>query len=220
LHDRRFCVFDLEGTGIHFMTECITQIGAVRIKEGDIRPDESFNSLVKSPKPIPPAIERLTGISNEAIASAPSFPEAYERFAEFAADAVLVTQAGYEYDVPLLQHHCKQHRLPMLANPIFDTKALFTLIHPEVCEVVSTDFLIRYYGIDTNGLKRHDALDDCILIGNIFLKILQEYRERDIEHLDIRGLKVKRFQIPGMYFAELKNSLSELEAAEGSGSAG
>lgn len=55
---------------------------------------------------------------------------------------------------------------------------------------------------DTRGLKRHDALDDCILIGNIFLKILQEYRERGIEHLDIRGLKVKRFQIPGMYLAE------------------
>lgn len=199
---RSFCVFDLEGTGIHFETECITQIGAVFVDEGEDRAAESFESLVRSPKPIPQAIERLTGISNEAMAGAPEFPDAYERFRRFVGNAVLVTQAGYEYDVPMLEKHCRRYGLPMFDNVVLDTKALFTNIHPDIPDVVSTDFLIRYYGIDASGFKRHDALGDCRLIAAIFRHIAKEYEERSFRERVIDGLRVKRFRIPGMYRAE------------------
>jgi hypothetical protein len=36
-------------------------------------------------------------------------------------------------------------------------------------------------------------------VEDIFVHILEEYRERSIEHLRIKELTVKRFQIPGMY---------------------
>ena len=172
----RFCVFDFEGTGINFRTEYITQIGAVIIENNNILTSKSFNSLVNSPKQIPPAVEELTGISNQDMFCAPPFPEVYEQFVEFIGSTVLVTQAGYEYDVPLLEKHCSLHNLPMIDNSIIDTKALFTNIHPDIAEVISTDFLIKYYNIDTSDLKRHDALDDCILVGRIFINIMKEYK--------------------------------------------
>lgn len=34
LHNQKFCVFDLEGTGINFETDHITQIGAVILHNG------------------------------------------------------------------------------------------------------------------------------------------------------------------------------------------
>ncbi len=203
LHHRPFCIFDLEGTGIHFETEYITQIGAVMVREGKIDHSRTFQSLVKSPKPIPPAVERLTGITNEHLLNAPAFPEVYRRFIRFAGDAVLVTQAGYEYDVPMLKRHCARHRLPMCGNPIIDTKALFAHIHPELNDVFSTDYLLNYYHIDGSDVRRHDAMGDGILIARIFLCILQEYEERCIADFALTGgLKVKRFVIPGMYLYE------------------
>lgn len=202
LHNHKFCVFDFEGTGIHFETECITQIGAVLVENGSIHTTGAFNSLVQSPKPIPPAIEELTGITNQDMLNAPTFPEVYEKFAQFTKDAVLVTQAGYEYDVPLLEKYCREHQLHMLHNPILDTKALFTYLHPKIQDVISTDFLIRYYAIDIGDVKRHDALGDCVIIGKIFIEIMKEYEEKAIKDLQINKLHVKRFIIPGMYLGD------------------
>jgi DNA polymerase III alpha subunit (gram-positive type) len=202
LLENTFCVFDFEGTGIHFETECITQIGAVIVQNGSIHASGSFNSLVHSPKPIPPAIEELTGIKNQDMLNAPAFPEVYEKFIQFTRDTVLVTQAGYEYDVPLLEKYCRLHQLPMLQNPILDTKALFTYLHPDIQDVISTDFLIQYYGIDAVDIRRHDALGDCTIIGKIFINILEEYKEKKIKDLRIDGLHVRRFIIPGMYLGD------------------
>lgn len=202
-----FCVFDFEGTGINFKTEYITQIGALIFEKNNTSVTRNkFNSLVKSPKQIPPAVVELTGISNQDLLHAPSFPEVYRQFIEFIGDRVLVTQAGYEYDVPLLEKHCTLHNVPMVNNFIIDTKVLFTNLHQETEEVVSTDFLTKYYNIDTSDLKRHDALDDCLLIERIFIRIMQEYTERSISDFIIKNrLKVKRFIIPDMYFEEGSN---------------
>lgn len=204
---RVYCVFDLEGTGIDYTKEYITQIGAIRIERGATADGGSFSSLVRSPKPIPPAIEQLTGITNADMSGAPEFPEVYKEFLRFASDAILVTQAGYEYDMHLLKKQCGLSGLPMMNNPIIDTKALFTNIHPEIDKVVSTDYLLNYYSIDASDVPRHDALGDSVLIGRILIRILDEYRERGIDELDLtRGLTVKRFQIPAMYSGDADSS--------------
>lgn len=62
LHDRTYCIFDLEGTGINPVEESVTQFGAVYYKKGESL-DSSFTSLVLASKPIPEAVAKLTGIS-------------------------------------------------------------------------------------------------------------------------------------------------------------
>lgn len=198
VHDQLFCIFDFEGTGIDIETEYITQIGAVIVQHGQIK--RKFCSLVKSPKRIPAAIEQLTGITNEEMLNAPAFPEVYEQFLDFCQDAVLVTQAGYEYDIPMLDKHCRMHHLPMCKNPVIDTKALFANVHRTRDDVFSTNYLINYYQIDDQDVPRHDALGDCILISRILQNILNDYTDNGIWKYDLtEGLKVKRFIIPQMY---------------------
>jgi DNA polymerase-3 subunit epsilon len=202
LQNNRFCIFDFEGTGINHQTECITQIGAI-VLENSSDNIRSFCSFVKSPKMIPPEVEELTGISNVDMINAPIFSEVYKQFLDFIKGKILVTQAGYEYDVPLLERYCKEHNLDMFGNQVIDTKALFTNIHSEINEVISTDFLIDYYGIETGDLMRHNALDDCKLIGRIFQKIMDEYRKKGIKDFVITNkLKVKKFKVPSMYLYE------------------
>lgn len=89
------------------------------------------------------------------------------------------------------------NHLTFFENPVIDTKALFAKIHPELFEVFSTDFLVKYYQIKADDIKRHDALGDCILISRILDQILREYKERKIHEFNVQeDLKVKRFIIP------------------------
>ncbi|WP_426334614.1 hypothetical protein ACN9MH_12415 [Paenibacillus silvae] len=84
-------------------------------------------------------------------------------------------------------------------------KAMFTYIHPEVTDVVSTDFLIRYYNLNTEGIHRHDALEDCGIIARIFECVLEEYEQRGVDHFTAdSGKRMKRFVIPEMYLTKEK----------------
>lgn len=196
LLNKQFCVFDFEGTGIDVDLDFITQIGAIKIINNTIQEGEYFSTLIRSPKQIPEHIERVTGITNEAIMDAPDFSDGYNHFINFVGDLVLVTQAGYEYDVPLLQKECARAGFPMVSNLIIDTKALFTHIHRDVEDIPSTDFLIQYYNVDCKDLKRHDALGDSILIGRIFIKILEEYVAMGLSDFIVESLRVRRFRRP------------------------
>lgn len=194
---QKFCVFDLEATGIQVETERIIQIGAVRMDRTGVDPSGTFNTYVKPAKPIPQEIETLTGIYNADVENAPRLGEVYGQFLEFIEDCILVTHAGYEFDLPLLQRECTRQGLVVPNNPCIDTKALFTYLHPEVEDIISTDFLLYYYGLDSNGKKRHDALGDSLLIGQIFMEMLKELESRNIEYIEFtKPFIVKRFQLP------------------------
>jgi DNA polymerase-3 subunit epsilon len=196
IEKQRFCVFDFESTGINHETEYITQIGAIIIENNCIQEIKTFNSYIKSPKPIPEAVERFTGIYNTYLEGAPLLQDIYKDFIEFTRDCILVTHAGYEFDLPLLRNECKRNNLSMILNPCLDTKALFSYLHPEIKDIIWTDYLIKYYNIYDKDLKRHDALGDSILIGRIFLRIVEELEARDIKDIEfIDPVVVKRFLI-------------------------
>lgn len=94
-----------------------------------------------------------------------------------------ITQAGYEFDYPLLVYECGRHRVEFPKVCMLDTKALFAFLHPDRDEVFNTDFLTRYYKIDPMGLRRHDALGDALLIAKIFCAELAELSARGLTEI-------------------------------------
>ncbi|CAG7644734.1 3'-5' exonuclease DinG [Paenibacillus solanacearum] len=197
LSAQRFCIFDFEATGPDSGEDYITQIGAILIEPDGTTSERAFTTVVRAPKRIPEAIERLTGITNAVMADSPAFSEVYGDFADFAQGTVLVTQAGYEFDWPLLQRECRLNGLPPFTNPMIDTKALFTYLYPEVEDIVSTNFLIRWFGIDDTDIKRHDALGDSVLIGRIFVALMDEMRRRQRNGIQwLEPMSVKRMKLP------------------------
>lgn len=76
-NNQKYCVFDLEATGIEQDTAHITQIGAVIIENGGVISEYTFNTFVKPPKPIPEPVEQFTGIYTAQLKHAPSFKDAY-----------------------------------------------------------------------------------------------------------------------------------------------
>ncbi|MFS0870390.1 PolC-type DNA polymerase III [Paenibacillus xylanilyticus] len=192
----KFCIFDFEATGPNEQEDQITQIGAIILEGETGRVKSKFKKLVKPSKQIPEVIEELTGIKNIDVKQASDLAETFQDFIKFSEGTILVTQAGYEYDWPLLVNECKRHNIQMLENIILDTKVLFTFLYPETNEVISTNFLIDFYGINDSDIKRHDALGDSILISRIFYEILKDYEKRDIHEINIEEpLRIKKVQL-------------------------
>ena len=82
-----YVVFDLETTGFYPDSDGITEIGAVRLRNGRIIDD--FHTFVNPERHISEKITQTTGITNEMVADAPKMGEALAAFKEYIKDAHL-----------------------------------------------------------------------------------------------------------------------------------
>ncbi|WP_434582127.1 exonuclease domain-containing protein [Carbonactinospora thermoautotrophica] len=105
LHEVTFVVVDLETTGNSPPGAGITEIGAVKVRGGQVLGE--FHTLVDPGTPIPPFITVLTGITDQMVAGAPGIADVLPRFLEFAGGSVLVAHNA-PFDVGFLKHACAQ----------------------------------------------------------------------------------------------------------------
>ena len=90
-----FVVVDLETTGGSPAESQITEIGAVKVRGGEVLGE--FQTLVNPGGPIPAFIQVLTGITDAMVATAPRIDAALPAFLEFARGSVLVAHnAGFD----------------------------------------------------------------------------------------------------------------------------
>lgn len=121
LHAVDFVVVDLETTGGSPNADRMTEIGAVRIRGGEIIGE--LGTLVDPGRPIPPTITVLTGITDEMVLDAPVEHEVVPTFLEFARGAVLVAHNA-RFDVGFLRAACDRMGLTWPSPLVVDTVAL------------------------------------------------------------------------------------------------
>jgi DNA polymerase-3 subunit epsilon len=113
-----FVVVDLETTGGSPQDSAITEIGAVKVRGGELLGE--FQTLVNPHLPIPPFIQALTGITTAMVAEAPRIESALPAFLEFAQGSVLVAHnAGF--DVGFLKAATAAQGLAWPGFPVLDT---------------------------------------------------------------------------------------------------
>lgn len=95
-----YVVVDLETTGGMSQFHRITEIGAVKMRDGEVI--DEFQSLVNPGRPIPRHITQITGISNDMVAGAPRFEELAEAFQEFTRGSIFVAH-NVRFDYGFLQ---------------------------------------------------------------------------------------------------------------------
>ncbi|GAA1703864.1 DEDD exonuclease domain-containing protein [Fodinicola feengrottensis] len=106
LRDITFVVVDLETTGGSPVDSQITEIGAVKVRGGEVLGE--FQTLVNPGYEIPPFITVLTGITNAMVVPAPTIDTVLPAFLEFAAGSVLVAHNA-PFDLGFLQAACAAH---------------------------------------------------------------------------------------------------------------
>lgn len=190
----KYLILDLESTGLDVVNDEITEIAFMPITTGVEILLKPWSSLIKSPKPIPENIASLTGIENEDIKNSPSLKSVLGKMVLDYGDFVWVAQCGFEFDFPILINKYKKNFGKKLNITFLDTKLMYLYLHRDAADTISTNYLIKNFGIDDSHIERHRASGDVELISSVFLRILKEYKYKGIDEIDLKEeLIVKKF---------------------------
>lgn len=158
LRDRVFVVFDSETTGLETETDEIVQLAAVRMVNGRIVTDETFEALVNPERKIPTSSTKVHGISDKMVQGAQTIDIVGRRFHHFAQDAVLVAHNA-PFDMAFLSRH--ETRIGRRFNhPVLDTVLLSAILFGQSDEH-SLDALTDRLGITIPESLRHTAMGDA-----------------------------------------------------------
>ncbi|HEX2362490.1 MAG TPA: DEDD exonuclease domain-containing protein [Jiangellaceae bacterium] len=152
-----FVVVDLETTGGSPEANAITEVGAVKVRGGEVIGE--FQTLVRPAMSIPPFVAVLTGITDAMVASAPPVDAVLPAFLEFARGSVLVAHNA-PFDVGFLKAACDATGRPWPTLQVLDTARLArrVLARDEAhdCRLATLARLFRASTVPT-----HRALDDA-----------------------------------------------------------
>ena len=174
--DAETIVFDIETTGLSVKNCKITEIGAVKIRAGEII--DTFNTFVNPEVPIPAEIVELTSITDEMVADAPKIKEALTSFFEFIGGGrKLLVAHNANFDTGFIRYAAEECGMEF-TNPYLDTVALSRYINPTL-KKHKLDVLAEHYGL--GDFNHHRACDDAAMLAAIYFKMIQSMREQDIK---------------------------------------
>ena len=209
LYETTFVVLDLETTGGSYNSAAITEIGAVKVRAGEIVGE--FQTLVNPESPIPPFITVLTGITDAMVIQAPKLGEALISFLEFigsSKDSVLVAHNA-PFDIGFLKAACLQLEVIWPSYQVLDTAkiARYVVTRDEApnCKLST---LSTFFGATTS--PDHRALSDARATVDVFHGILDRlgsYGVKTLEELKSFSSRLTSAQRSKKYLAEgLANS--------------
>ncbi len=178
-YDAETIVFDIETTGLSVQNCRITEIGAVKIKNGEII--DTFNTFVNPEIPIPEEIVELTSITDDMVKDAPKIFEALPNFFEFiGGERKLLVAHNANFDTGFIRYAAEECGLPF-SNPYLDTVALSRYLNPSL-KKHKLDILAEYY--ELGDFNHHRACDDAAMLAAIYFKMIKSMREQDIKSFE------------------------------------
>jgi len=112
IKDQVFCVVDLETNAGNARDGQIIEVGAVKIKNGQVI--ETYESLVNA-NSIPEVVQEITGISLDMVHKAPNLKTVLEEFKIFLEDDIFVAHPIL-FDYKFLNDSFKKYDLGQLCN--------------------------------------------------------------------------------------------------------
>jgi DNA polymerase III subunit epsilon len=168
LSELAYTVFDTETTGLDPSAgDEIISLSAVRIVNGRLLRQESFDQLVDPRRALSRESIRIHGITPRMLEGQPTIDQVLPRFARFAEDTILVGH-NVAFDMRFLQIKERTTGVRFI-QPVLDTLLLSAVVHPSLREH-ELEANARRLGIDIIG--RHTSLGDAILTGEIFIKLV------------------------------------------------
>ena len=167
-----YVAFDLETTGLSVDTDCIIEIGALKVKDGKVC--ERFAEFVKPKESISPLITSITGITNEMVANARNTQDIIKDFVTFCEGHVLVGH-NIMFDYKFMNKYANMYGYSFEKQGI-DTlkiarKALKTL------ESKKLETLCAYYGIQNQAA--HRAYHDALATAKVYHMLAHDFEAED-----------------------------------------
>jgi DNA polymerase III subunit epsilon len=163
-----FVVVDLETTGGSPYTEAITEIGALKLRGGELL--GRLETLVNPGIPIPPMITYLTGITEAMVLPAPRIEEVLPAWLEFAGDAVIVGH-NIRFDISFLDAALTAHGYPRTENRRVDTFAIGRRLVRDEVPNLKLATLARHFRASVEPV--HRAYADAAATAEVFHAMLE-----------------------------------------------
>lgn len=161
-------VFDIETTGFDPENNKITEIGALKVKDGKII--ERFSQLINPKVPIPFQIVELTGITEAMVEHMPIIEEALPKFIDFCEDYSLMGH-NIMFDYSFIKTNALRQKLRFERNGM-DTLILARALLPQL-ERKNLAHLCAHYCIER--VNEHRAYDDALATYVLYTKMKDEF---------------------------------------------
>ncbi len=168
--------FDIETTGLKVTQEAITEIGAVRLRNGEIV--ETFQTFVDPERRLTPEIIGLTGITDEMLRGAPKLKDALTAFLAFAGGAPLAAHNA-EFDISFIRAGCRKCSIPFEPTYI-DTLILAQNLLPGLGKY-KLDIVAEH--LQLPQFNHHRASDDAVPVAQMLTKFFPMLEERGVTRL-------------------------------------
>lgn len=161
---RSFVCLDFETTGLSGTRDAVTEIGAVKVLEGEVV--QRFSTLVNPGRPIPPRVVSLTGISNDMVEDYPRIQELLPVFLGFLGELPLVAHNA-KFDCKFLERDLERMGRT-IDNPVADTLQQARLRCPGLPSY-KLGYLTGYFSIPLSDA--HRAWCDAEATARLYLKL-------------------------------------------------
>ena len=168
--------FDIETTGLKVTQEAITEIGAVRLRNGEIV--ETFQTFVDPERRLTPEIIGLTGITDDMLRGAPKLKDALTAFLAFAGGAPLAAHNA-EFDISFIRAGCRKCGIPFEPTYI-DTLILAQNLLPGLGKY-KLDIVAEH--LQLPQFNHHRASDDAVPVAQMLTKFFPMLEERGVTRL-------------------------------------
>lgn len=182
--DTTYCVLDLETTGLSFRTEKITEVGIMKVKNGEVI--DEFSCFVNPEKPIPQKVVEVTNITDDMVKDAETIDKVFPKILEFVGDSILVAHNA-DFDIGFLKYNASQLGYE-LNNTYLDTLRLAKSLFPDF-KKYKLGFIADKLGIVVEVAHRAlDDVDTTVKVFNIMISMLKEKGAKtwdDVDSLEI-----------------------------------
>ncbi|MDD6023107.1 MAG: 3'-5' exonuclease [Oscillospiraceae bacterium] len=159
-----FVCLDFETTGLSCNHDCVTEIGAVKVIDGELV--SKFSTLVNPGRPIPPRVVALTGITNDMVEDHPRIEEILPLFLGFLGNLPLVCHNA-KFDCKFLERDLAK-TFRTIENPVDDTLRLARIKCPGL-PAYKLGYLTDYFQIPLSDA--HRAWCDAEATARLYLKL-------------------------------------------------
>ena len=108
LLDEEFVVFDTETTGFYVGNDQMIEIGAVKIKNGEIT--DRFDELINPHRKLPTKITELTNITDDMLKDKDDEKNVTKRFLDWVGNLPMVAHNA-KFDIGFVDMACKKYDL-------------------------------------------------------------------------------------------------------------
>ena len=193
---RMICTNEIIEIGASMLDENLWEIGKFQIY---VKPE--YNDVIV------PKISKLTGITNEMVANAPTFSVAFKQFTDWCLnikdDVMIYAWSNTDHSQVMKEIQLKQYKLSeeehkLMEHGWTDFQNEFD-IHLGFERQISLKLALDMAGIDFNG-RQHDALDDARNTA----KLLRVFKDEELFDQTLR--KIEEVMKP----SSLENTLGNL----------